>query len=83
MSTSPESIAVGLYYLTTAQQVRKVLAFDGDWVTYVAREGMWVPGWETGSPLQTTRRKFAREVVRCGHDRDLDHRTSRKTAAQP
>ena len=74
MPIDPNSIAVGLCYKTTSEQVRKVISSEGDDIGYVFRGSKNRKNWEkSGQRRTTTRIKFVSEVereVKCHWDED-------------
>jgi hypothetical protein len=56
------SILVGRCYVTPANDVRRVLAVDGQSVTYVVRGKMAFPSWDPKARQSTNKQNFASEV---------------------
>lgn len=78
MAIDPENIQVGLCYVTSSSQVRKVLSVDGDKVKYASRGRKCLPNWdETAHFDWTTKQIFAIDVdreVTCDWDPDYPER---------
>lgn len=74
----PNSIAVGNCYVTSTQQVRKVLEISDDHrLKYVSRGKKPTPNWENGSFTWVSRDVFADDVdrqVTCDWDPDYAER---------
>ena len=56
------SILVGRCYATLTNDVRRVLAVDGQSVTYVVRGKMAFPSWDPNAWQSTNKQNFASEV---------------------
>jgi hypothetical protein len=56
------SIAVGKCYMTSTNEVRRIVKIDGMRVTYVTRGKMAFPSWDRHSWLFASKESFATEV---------------------
>ncbi len=87
MPIDPNSIAVGLCYKTTSEQVRKVISLEGDDIGYAFRGSKNRKDWEkSGHRRTTTRNKFVLEVereVKCHWDEDYPELARVPNAAPP
>jgi hypothetical protein len=64
MTVETCSICVGQCYLTHKREVRKVLAVEGDRITYVVRGKLAFPAWDRELWRVTTTDAFAKDVER-------------------
>ncbi len=78
MAITPTSITIDKCYVTSTDQVRKVLEIDDEKVKYVSRGQKPTPNWaKKASRRLTTRTAFANEVDRevlCHWDPDYPER---------
>ena len=64
MMLEPNSICVGHCYLTHKREMWKVLAIEGDRVTYIVRGKLAFPAWDREMWRITTAAAFAKDVER-------------------
>jgi hypothetical protein len=60
---SSSSLFVGRCYATAANEVRKIVEFDGSYVVYVVGRGGGFPSWDKRRWCSLMREAFAREIT--------------------
>ena len=64
MSITSISLHLGACYITTENDLRKIVEFDGNSLCYVVRGRMAYPSWDKQRWLSMTLQAFATEVLR-------------------
>jgi hypothetical protein len=64
MSITSSSLHVGACYVTTGNELRKIVQFEGGLVCYVVRGKMAYPSWDKQRWHSITSQAFAADVLR-------------------